>query len=194
VGSAGAPAPSAAAQADFQRATDLANAAKDNDATFELMQFELQHPGFAAQAIDLGLLSRRHGALANSEESLRRATALDPASAVAWSELGVTLRQEGKFADARAAYEHAIAADADYAPAHRNLGVLLDLYLGDPAAALPEMERYKALTAEDKPVSSWIAELRTRTGVKPAAAPTPGVAPDPGSPGATAAVDHGGPT
>jgi Flp pilus assembly protein TadD len=184
--------PTVAAQADFQRATDLASAGKDTDAIFELMQFEMQHPGYATQAIDLGLLTRRHGVLANSEESLRRATVLDPANAVAWSELGVTLRQEGKFADARAAYEHAIAVDADYAPAHRNLGVLLDLYLGDPAAALPEMERYKALTAEDKPVSSWIAELRARTGVKPPATPTG--TPDPGAPDAAAATDHGGTT
>jgi cellulose synthase operon protein C len=190
----GAAVPSAAVQADFQRATDLASAGKDTDATLELMQFQQRHPGFAAQAIDLGLLTRKHGVLADSEESLKRATTIDPGSAVAWSELGVTLRQEGKFADARAAYEHAIAADPDYAPAHRNLGVLLDLYQGDPAAALPEMERYKALTAEDKPVSSWIAELRTRTGVKAPAAPTPAGAPDSGATDTAAAADHGGTT
>jgi len=87
-----------------------------------------------------------------------------------------------------------VAADADYAPAHRDLGVLLDLYLGDPAAALPEMERYKDLTAEDKPVSSWIAELRARTGVKPPAAPTPTAVPGPDAPDATAASAPGGPT
>jgi len=136
-------------------------------------------------------------ALAKSEELLKQATTLDPGNAAAWSELGVTLRQQGKFAEARAAYERSLAADADYAPAHRNLAVLLDLYLADPAAALPEMERYKALTAEDKPVSSWIAELRARTGVKPPAAPAPAGAADPSesvAPDATAAADHGGPT
>ncbi|MFI4865828.1 MAG: tetratricopeptide repeat protein [Steroidobacterales bacterium] len=196
VGSAGAPgaAPDGATLAEFQRATDLANAGKDTDAELELKQFELQWPGFAAPAIDLGLLARRQGKLAESESALRRATTLDAANPAAWSELGVTLRREGKFSDARAAYERALAADADYAPAHRNLGVLLDLYLGDPAAALPEMERYKALTAEDKPVSSWIAELRARTGVKPAAAPTPANDSDPGAPDAAAATNHGGPT
>jgi cellulose synthase operon protein C len=196
VGSAGAAgaAPTAATLADFQRATDLANAGKDTDAELELKQFELQHPGFAAPAIDLGLLERRQGKLAESESALQRATTLDAANPAAWSELGVTLRREGKFSDARAAYERALAADADYAPAHRNLGVLFDLYLGDPAAALPEMERYKALTAEDKPVSSWIAELRARTGVKPPAAPTPANGHDPGAPDAAAATDHGGPT
>jgi hypothetical protein len=71
---------------------------------------------------------------------------------------------------------------------------LLDLYQGDPAAALPEMERYKALTAEDKPVSSWIAELRTRTGVKAPVAPNPAGAPDASAPDTAAAADHGGTT
>ena len=56
------------------------------------------------------------------------------------------------------------------------------------------MERYKALTAEDKPVSAWIAELRARTGVKPPAAPTPTGAPDPHAPDTATAADHGGPT
>ncbi|MGH3431065.1 MAG: hypothetical protein ACRDQZ_26425, partial [Mycobacteriales bacterium] len=68
-----------------------------------------------------------------------------------------------------------------YAAAHRDLGVLLDLYLDDPAAALPEFERYKALSGEDKPVSAWIAELRTRTGAK--AAPTADAAAPPGPAG-----------
>jgi tetratricopeptide (TPR) repeat protein len=185
--------PDAASLADFRHAIDLASAGKDTDAELEFKQFELQHPGFAAPAIDLGLLERREGKPDESEAALRRASTLDAANAVAWSELGVTLRQEGKFHDARGAYERAIAADAGYAPAHRNMGVLLDLYLGDPAAALPEMERYKELTAEDKPVSSWIAELRARTGVKPPAAPTPTGAPDPQAPN-TAVADHGGPT
>jgi cellulose synthase operon protein C len=191
IGSAAA-VPTAAVLADFQRATDLANAGKDTDAELELKQFELQHAGYSTPAIDLGLLARRQGRLEDSEAALQRATTLDGANATAWSELGVTLRREGKFSDARAAYERALAADASYAPAHRNLGVLLDLYQGDPAAALPEMERYKALTAEDKPVSSWIAELRARTGVKPPAAPTPAGAPDSAAP--TAVADHGGPT
>jgi len=109
--------------------------------------------------------------LPESEKLLRRAVQIDPGSAVAWSELGVTLRQEGRFVDARAAYEKALECDPAYAPAHRNLGVLLDIYLAEPVAALPEFERYQQLSGEDKPVSTWIAELRTRTGVKAAPAP-----------------------
>ncbi|MCS6946781.1 MAG: tetratricopeptide repeat protein, partial [Steroidobacteraceae bacterium] len=76
--------------------------------------------------------------------------------------LGVALRQQGKFAAARAAYEQALAVDPNHAPAHRNLGVLLDLYLDQPQQALASLERYQQLTGEDKPVSLWIAELKTR--------------------------------
>jgi cellulose synthase operon protein C len=149
-------------------------------------------PGAAAQAIDLGLRSRQDGKLEESEVALRQATTLDAASPIAWDELGVTLRSEGKFADARAAYQQAITADDSFAPAHRNLGVLLDLYVGDPAAALPEFERYKMLTSEDKPVSTWIAELRARTGIK--AAPTAAPASTPDTPSTAAASNSGGPT
>jgi cellulose synthase operon protein C len=189
------PAPaSSAAEADFRHAVELAEAGKDTDAILEFTQFELQYPGSAAQAIDLGMVTRRAGNLEESEAALRRATTLAPGDASAWSELGVTLRQEGKFQDARASYERALAADAGYAPAHRNMGVLLDLYLGDPAAALPEFERYKELTAEDKPVSVWIAELRARTGIKPPEVPAAPGAADPNAPDTAATADHGGPT
>ena len=179
---AGGLAPDGAAQAAYERASTLASGGNATEAQLELLQFELQYPGFAAPAIDLGLLARAQGKLADSEAALRRATVVEPANAIAWSELGVTLRQEGKFGDAKDAYGHAITSDGSYAPEHRNLGVLLDLYLGDPATALPEFERYKELSGEDKPVTAWIAELRNRTGIKAAPAAEPSPADTPASP------------
>jgi len=176
--------PTADILADFQRATDLANAGRDTDAQLELEQFELRHPGYPTPAIDLGLLARRDGKLDDSEAALRRATQLDAANPMVWSELGVTLRQEGKFKDARAAYGQALALDPNYAPAHRNLGVLLDLYQGDAVAAMAELQRYKQLSGEDKPVSIWLADLRRRTGSH--AAPTPPSATAPTAPTAKA--------
>jgi cellulose synthase operon protein C len=119
---------------------------------------------------------------AGSEDALRKVLAQVPDNADAWNELGIVLRQAGKFADARAAYDKALAANANHAGAHRNLGVLLDLYLNDPAAALPEFLNYKQLSGQEKPVSGWIAELRARTGIKEqapapaAAAPAPAAA------------------
>jgi Flp pilus assembly protein TadD len=93
------------------------------------------------------------------------ALAIDPANPAGLNALGVARRQLGQFPEARAAYERAIAADPTYAAPRRNCGVLLDLYLGDPAAALPYYEQYEALTSGTDPeVGSWLVELRTRLG------------------------------
>ncbi|HEY7928820.1 MAG TPA: tetratricopeptide repeat protein [Steroidobacteraceae bacterium] len=181
--------PSAAALADFQHVTDLANAGRDTDAQLELEQFELRYPGYPTALIDLGLLARRDGKLDQSETSLRHAAQIDAFNPLVWNELGVTLRDEGKFKDAHAAYIQALALDPDYAPGHRNLGVLLDLYQGDAVAAMAQFQRYKQLTGEDKPVSTWLADLRRRTGAhgaSPAAAPSAApAAPPPSATGLT---------
>jgi tetratricopeptide (TPR) repeat protein len=82
------------------------------------------------------------------------------------NQLGIAYRKAGRFADALAAYERAIAADPMLADAECNLGILLDLYLDDPAAALPHYERYQALVVEADPkVTAWVAELRARLGL-----------------------------
>jgi tetratricopeptide (TPR) repeat protein len=156
------------AQADFNRAVGLMRAGQAGEAELEFKQLASGYPQLAGPHINLGLLQRKAGRLDEAEKSLRAAVEKNPANAMAWNELGVTLRMAGKFQDAASAYESALAADPNYAPAHRNFGVLLDLYLGDAERALTELERYKELTGEDKPVSGWIAELRQRTG-KPAA-------------------------
>jgi hypothetical protein len=61
--------------------------------------------------------------------------------------------------------------------------VLLDLYLDEPVTAQAELETYKTLTGEDKPVSGWIAELRARNRVpgKPAE-PVPAAEGEPAPP------------
>jgi tetratricopeptide (TPR) repeat protein len=163
------------AAADFERAVNLMRAGNTTDAELEFKQLAAGYPQLAGPQINLGLLQRKAGRLEEAETTLKAATQRNPASAIAWNELGVTLRMRGQFKDAAAAYDHAIAADPNFAPAHRNLAVLLDLYLGDAQRALTELERYKELTGEEKPVTGWIAELRQRTG-KPAA-PKPAAPP-----------------
>jgi tetratricopeptide (TPR) repeat protein len=143
------------------------------EAELEFKQMTLSYPRLAAPFVNLGILYRKNGHLDQSEEALKSAVERNGASAVAWNELGATQRLRGEFPDAAASYEKAIAADSNFAPAYRNLGVVSDLYLGDPERALTALERYKVLTGEDRPVTSWIAELRQRTGkppVKPAGA------------------------
>ncbi len=95
----------------------------------------------------------------------RAALAVDPANAAGLNLVGVAERRLGHFGEARAAYERAIASDAAFAAPQRNLGVLLDLYLGDPAGALPHYEMYQQLTSgADPDVGPWLVELRTRLG------------------------------
>lgn len=195
-----APAPAVAAlppgaSADFSRALTAALSGKPTDAELGFKQMELQYPQLPEPSLDLGIVLQGEGKLAEAEEALKRATERAPGSAPAWTELGLVRRALGKFPEAKAAYIQAIAADANYAPAHRNLGVLLDLYLADPATALAEMEKYRQLSGEEKPVNGWIAELRHRTGIKapapPAApAPAPAEAPTPAeAPAATPATE-----
>jgi tetratricopeptide (TPR) repeat protein len=142
------------------------------EAELEFKQMTLNYPQLSAPFVNLGILYRKSGHLDLSEEALKKAVERNGASAVAWNELGATQRLRGEFPDAAASYEKAIAADSNFAPAYRNLGVVSDLYLGDPERALTALERYKELSKEERPVTSWIAELRQRTGkppVKPAA-------------------------
>ncbi len=185
-------APPAGAVADFTRAVAKALAGKATDAELDFKQMELQYPQLGEASINLGIVLQGDGKLAEAADALQRGTERAPGNVVAWTELGLVRRALGKFADAKTAYTQAIAADASYAPAHRNLAVLLDLYLADPAAALPELEQYRQLSGEDKPASGWIAELRHRTGIKapaPANAPEPATAPAAATaPGATPAA------
>jgi tetratricopeptide (TPR) repeat protein len=163
------------------------------EAELEFKQMTLSYPQLSAPFVNLGILYRKNGHLDQSEAALKSAVERNGASAVAWNELGATQRLRGEFPDAAASYEKAIAADSNFAPAYRNLGVVSDLYLGDPERALMALERYKELTGEDRPVTSWIAELRQRTGkppVKPAGA-TPSASPEAAGANGTAAGQGG---
>ncbi len=119
------------------------------------------------------------------ESVANSATAAIP-DALAANAQGIAQRKQGKFAEAEAAYRHALDADPNYAPAHLNLGILCDLYRGQPQEALPHFEQYVALTGENKRVSGWIAELRKRLGVPPAAAPAADAPPPPATEPSTA--------
>jgi tetratricopeptide (TPR) repeat protein len=157
------------AAADLERAVGQAEAGRSADAELEFRQIAQAYPNQGGALVDAALVARSAGRLDEAEAALREALQREPGGAIAWNELGVTLRARGKFAQAREAYEKATQLAPQLAAAQRNLGVLEDLYLGAPERALPAFERYQQLTGEDKPVSSWIAELRQRTGVKPPA-------------------------
>jgi cellulose synthase operon protein C len=173
------PKPPARANSEFTRALTLMRGADPTQAILEMQVLTQSYPDLPGPYANLGILHRNANQLAESEAALAKATERAAWDAQTWNEYGLTLRQAGKFAEARAAYERATKVNPSYAPAHRNLGVLLDLFLEDPVTAQAELETYKTLTGEDKPVSGWLAELRARNKVRaPAAEAVPEAAPE----------------
>lgn len=80
------------------------------------------------------------------------------------NEAAIASREQGDFEQARDYYRRALKIADDDAITHHNLGILLDLYMGEPAAALEHYQRYQALTQNlDRTVAGWIALLQRRT-------------------------------
>jgi tetratricopeptide (TPR) repeat protein len=151
----------ARANGEWTRAMQLMRS-DPTQASLEFQVMTQSYPELPGPYANLGLLYRNANQLPEAEKALAKAAELAPWDAATLTEYGITLRQAGKFAEARAAYEKALEVNPSYAPAHRNLGVLLDLYIDDSVTAQTELETYKQLTGEDKPVTGWIAELRSR--------------------------------
>ena len=129
------------------------------------------NPAFSGAVLNLAIAQARSGHDAAAEPLLRQVVAQKPGNAVAWNELGILQRRAGHFVEARQAYEQALAANPEYADAELNLGILFDLYLQQPAQALPHYRRFQALSATpDKKVALWIAAL-SKTASSPPESP-----------------------
>ncbi|MGC4028391.1 MAG: tetratricopeptide repeat protein [Steroidobacteraceae bacterium] len=167
------PAFSARLAAQLERAVQLAEDSRQQDAELEFRQLMEAAPQSGAAAYDLGVLLRSANRLEDAERAFATAAERSPRSALPQVALGLVRRESGNFGAALDAYHTAIAVDPEYAPAYRNVAVLQDLYMGDPAAALPGFERYQALTGEERPVTSWIADVKQRAGKAGSAAAAP---------------------
>jgi tetratricopeptide (TPR) repeat protein len=165
----GLPQPAARLTAQHERAVAQANAGQAAEAEIEFRQLIEAAPEFGGAAYNLGVLLAGQGRLQDAEAALREAVQRTPRSPMALTQLGLVQRQLGNFKGAVESYEQALQASPDHAPAWRNLGVVRDVYLADPGAAIEPFERYKALTGEDRPLSSWIADVRQRAGRREAA-------------------------
>jgi cellulose synthase operon protein C len=109
--------------------------------------------------------------------ALQRLLQDEPRSAAVLNQTGVVHRQQGRFSEARLAYEQAIAVAPNNAGPQLNLAILFDMYLGEPAKAVPLYQRcLELLPAEATQINRWLAELKAR---KPAGA-------KPNAPGANA--------
>jgi tetratricopeptide (TPR) repeat protein len=121
-------------------------------------------PDVTAPYIDLGIAYGRLGDFEHAEASLKKAIEVNPSHPVAYDELGLLYRETGRFGAARESYEKALAIHAGFHFAHRNLAILCDIYLNDLPCALAHYEAYSRAEPEDKEVTIWIADLRSRLG------------------------------
>ncbi len=138
--------------------------------------------------VELPAPPRSTASAEEAEKTLQEAVGREPQNAALWNELGVVLRARGNFVAARNAYDKAIELAPQVGAPYRNRGVLQDLYLNSPEAALRDFEQYQQLGGDEKPLASWIAELRQRTGVRPATMPA--TADTPTEPAAPAEEDR----
>jgi Flp pilus assembly protein TadD len=153
----------AGVQRSYDGALQTLRAGRVAEAETVLSTLATTHPQFGGPSANLGLIYRKAGKLAESLAAFDKAVAANPDQAIFHNQRGITLREMGRFADARVAYERALSLAPDYADARLNFGVLLDLYLGEPAVALVQFQRYLELTpAGDPAVSKWVAELKNR--------------------------------
>jgi tetratricopeptide (TPR) repeat protein len=125
-------------------------------------------PPEIAEQLAAARVSLDAGRDAEAEQLLTTALGQFPASAEGQNRLGIAQRRLGRMSEARDAYQRAITADPTMAAPRRNLAVLLDLYLGQPAAALAQYEQYHGLVGDaDQDAVAWLAELRTRMNQSP---------------------------
>jgi cellulose synthase operon protein C len=120
------------------------------------------------------LVHRQAGRLPEAVTTLEAAVLGDDTAPATWITLGVLYRESGRFIDAQRAYESALAATPADLSAQRNLAILFDLYLNEPARALPLYQSCLTLAATAAPAEAptytrWVAEVQRRV---PAAAST----------------------
>ncbi|MDS1309765.1 MULTISPECIES: tetratricopeptide repeat protein [Marinobacter] len=128
---------------------------------FEKMTAE--HPERSGPIANLGLLAMQSGDMELARVRFEQVLALNPKHPVANNHLGVIARNAGDFSLAEKRYREALAANPEYLPALLNLAFLLDIYLGQPAQALPLYEQYKERAEEPDPrVKDWIFDAKNR--------------------------------
>jgi len=131
-----------AAAVAAQRVGDLAAAEHQYQIVLD------HHPDYFDALLNLGLLVRARGRLADAIELVERATWVRPDSAVAWNTLGNLLRESQRPTEAIDAYRRAVSVEPTHENAHFNLGELLQ-NTGDAVGAADCYRRVLALAPDD---------------------------------------------
>ena len=156
------------ARAQYESAVQLLEQQRYEQGIAQLLGVVDKAPDVTAPYIDLGIAYGRLGDFERAEASLKKAIEINPSHPVAYDELGLLYRETGRFTAARESYEKALAIHAGFHFAHRNLGILCDIYLNDLPCALAHYEAYSRAEPDDKEVTIWIADLRSRLGQREA--------------------------
>ncbi|RBW49887.1 tetratricopeptide repeat protein [Marinobacter sp. F3R11] len=152
-----------ALQEAFAEAVVLMENGDVEEAARRFEQMAAQHPERTGPLVNLGVIAFQAGDSELAQARFNEVLVLNPEHRVAHNHLGVIARNAGDFKAAEQHYRAALSADPEYLPALLNLAFLLDIYLGEPAQALPLYERYKTLAVEPDPkLEDWIYDAKNR--------------------------------
>ena len=147
----------------FAEAVVLMENGDTDEARRRFEQMAAEQPERTGPLVNLGVLAFQAGETGAAQARFKEVLALNPGHPVALNHLGVMARNAGDFSTAEQRYREALAANPEYLPTLLNLAFLLDIYLGEPAQALPLYEQYKALAAEPDPkLKDWIFDAKNR--------------------------------
>ena len=149
---------------DYDRAQDLLEQGRLNDAVKLLEAVVEQAPELSVPRIDLAIAYHRMDDLEAAEEHLLKVLEINPQHPIALNELGIIYRKTARFAEARLSYEAALAVYPGYHYARRNLAVLCDLYLSDLQCAADNYEAYMATVHSDDEAAMWLKNVQFRLG------------------------------
>ena len=150
-------------QASFNEAVAAMQQKQWDKAEVTLKQLAEKNPKLSGIYLNLGIVYRNKGDTAKAVEEFNRAIATNPKNLDAYNQLAVLKREAGDFSAAENLYLKALTVWPFYPEGHKNIAILYDLYLSKPEQALPHYQAYQQLlTAPDKQVDSWVAELQRR--------------------------------
>jgi tetratricopeptide (TPR) repeat protein len=128
-----------------------------------LKQLAEKNPKLSGIHLNLGIVYRNKGNTEKAVEAFDRAIKANMKNVDAYNQLAVLKREAGDFAAAESLYQKALGIWPFYPEGHKNIAILYDLYLGKPEQALPHYQAYQQLlSAPDKQVDSWIADVQRR--------------------------------
>lgn len=128
-----------------------------------LKQLAEKNPKLSGVHLNLGIVYRNKGNAEKAAEEFNLAINANMKNVDAYNQLAVLKREAGEFAAAESLYQKALGIWPFYPEGHKNIAILYDLYLGKPEQALPHYQAYQQLlSAPDKQVDSWIADVQRR--------------------------------